>query len=88
MAVINHCLPTQNGIWVKIYHFWPKNDDAKGSRKMFLKFLHAQTHFQTLLFTPEKEGFGTKMTNSVTKIQKKRNYATRFSGQPVFALCN
>ena len=68
MAVINHCLPTQNGIWVKIYHFWPKNDDAKGSRKIFLKFLHAQTHFQTLLFTPEKEGFGTKMTNSVTKM--------------------
>ena len=29
----NHCLLAQNGIWVKFYHFWPKNDDEKWSRK-------------------------------------------------------
>ena len=34
-------LPGQNRTWVKIYHFWPKNDDGKWSIKMFLKFLHA-----------------------------------------------
>ena len=25
--------PGQNGIWVNFYHFWPKNDDEKWSRK-------------------------------------------------------
>ena len=29
----NFTLPGQNGIWVKFYHFWPKNDDEKWSRK-------------------------------------------------------
>ena len=25
----NHCLPSQNGIWAKFYHFGPKNDGWK-----------------------------------------------------------
>ena len=29
----NHYLPDQIGIWVKFYHFLPKNDDEKWSRK-------------------------------------------------------
>ena len=29
----DHCLPGQNGIWVKFQRFWPKNDDEKWSRK-------------------------------------------------------
>ena len=30
---INFTLPGQNGIRVKFYHFWPKNDGEKWSRK-------------------------------------------------------
>ena len=29
----DHCFPGQNGIWVKYWHFWPKNDGEKWSRK-------------------------------------------------------
>ena len=29
----DHCLPCQNGILVKCYRFWAKNDGEKGSRK-------------------------------------------------------
>ena len=28
----DHCFPSQNGIWVKFYHFWAKNDGEKWSR--------------------------------------------------------
>ena len=31
--IFNFRLPSQNGIRVKLYHFWPKNDDEKWSRK-------------------------------------------------------
>ena len=36
----DHCVPGQNGIWVK-----SRNDGEKWSRKIFLKFLHAQAIF-------------------------------------------
>ena len=31
----DHCFPGQNGVWVKIQHFWPLNDSEKVSRKSF-----------------------------------------------------
>jgi hypothetical protein len=30
---INFTFSFQNGIWVKFYHFWPKNDGEKWFRK-------------------------------------------------------
>ena len=33
----DHYLSGQNGIWVKIWHFWPKNDGEKWSRKNLFK---------------------------------------------------
>ena len=33
---INFTLPGQDGMWVKFYHFWPKNDGEKWSRKNIL----------------------------------------------------
>ena len=30
---VNYSPIIQNGIWIKFYYFWPKNDDEKWSRK-------------------------------------------------------
>ena len=38
-----HCVPSQNGIWVKFQHFWPKMMVKSGLEKIVLKFLHALT---------------------------------------------
>ena len=35
--MFNLCLPGQNGIWVKFYHFWPKNDGEKWCRNLFFE---------------------------------------------------
>ena len=35
----------QNEMWVKFYHFWPKNYGEKWSKKIFLKLLHAEAIF-------------------------------------------
>ena len=37
-----HCLPGQNGIWVKFQNLWPINDGEKWFEKAFLKFLDEQ----------------------------------------------
>ena len=40
-----HRFYPQNGIRLQKFHFWPKNDGEKWSRKIFLKFLHAEAIF-------------------------------------------
>ena len=44
----NRTLPGQNGIWVKSYHFWPKNDGEKWWRKNIFETPHALSHYWTL----------------------------------------
>ena len=51
----------QNGIWVKFYHFWPKNDVEKWSRKTFLKLLHAEAIFYQFILLHRNEAFSTKL---------------------------
>ena len=41
-----HCLPGQNGIWVKCQHFWPKNDGEKWSRKVINDMVCMWRNFQ------------------------------------------
>ena len=55
-------LLAQNEIWVKFYHFWPKNDSEKnGLEKIFLKFLHAEAIFFYFILFHRKEDFCTKL---------------------------
>ena len=46
----------------KINIFWPKNDIEKWCKKIFLKFLHAQSPFPDLLHKGEDLGLEIKMT--------------------------
>ena len=43
-------------------NFWPKNDIEKWCKKIFLKFLHAQSPFPDLLHKSEDLGLEIKMT--------------------------
>jgi hypothetical protein len=45
---------------MKVYHLWPKNDDEKWCRKMFLKFLHVQAIFKHFFLFHRREDFCTK----------------------------
>ena len=58
-------MPAQNGIWGKFYHFWPKNDDEKWSRKTIFEIppcalWNVLIHFQHYIFE-----FLHKITHSV-----------------------
>ena len=44
-------LLAQNGIWVKFYHFWPKNDGQKWSRKNIFEIATCGSHFLFIHFT-------------------------------------
>ena len=50
-------LPGQNGIWVKFYHDWPKNDDEN----IFEILPRALRNYRNIFYFIE-------ITNSVTKI--------------------
>ena len=64
----NLCLLGQNGIWSKFYHFWPKNDGEKWSRKFFFEIPPCAYHFLLNEFTSKKGGILIKSTNSVIKM--------------------
>ena len=44
-------IPGQNGIWVKFYHFWPKNDGENWSRKNIFEIPPCKSHFLLIHFT-------------------------------------
>ena len=44
-------LPSQNGIWVEFYHFWPKNDGQKQSRKNISEIPACASTFLLIHFT-------------------------------------
>ena len=48
--MFNLCLSGQNGIWVKFYSFWPKNDEEKWSRKNISKIAPCAKAFSENLF--------------------------------------
>ena len=54
---------TQNGIWVKFQHFWPKNDDEKWSRKNIFEIPPCAHHVIFITkFVPFNQNSVIKMT--------------------------
>ena len=48
---LNFGVPGQNRICDKKYHFWPKNDDEKWSRKNYFEIPPCTSHFLLNQFT-------------------------------------
>ena len=57
-----HLLP-QNGMWVKFYHIWPKNNGEmwSGFFLFFFKFIQAETIFYKFILLHRNETFSTKL---------------------------
>ena len=60
MPLIHTSYHVQNGIWVTIYHFWPKNDDEKWHRKNYFEIPPCPKPFlENLFYFIEKGIFGS-----------------------------
>ena len=64
----NLILPDQNGIWVKFYHLWPKNDCEKWRRKNIFEILPCGKPKSDPLIYFKEWGIFYKITNSITKL--------------------
>ena len=72
----NFILLRQNGIWVKFYQFWCKNDGEKLSRKKIsLKFLHPGDYFSLL----NKSVQNHKLSNKNNHLPAWRDFKINFS---------
>ena len=63
-------LLAQNGIWVKFYHFWLKNEGEKWSKKTFFKFLREETIFLKFILLHREEAVSTSFR--IEGFQKKK----------------